>query len=179
MKSTAGAFAIVAALCLAPAAAHAQLGGLGKLKDKLPAAGGDKAAFADSKSIQPDACISNVEGRVRSIVETYYPNFKSKGVSYLGDGQLWFIRKDFEAAMSFYTSGARGYHARGITCDVGPAQANPRYVALKAKLDDAEAKVKEMEAAKGYAFVSCEDDTILFKELKTGKALSADESSKV
>ena len=44
---------------------------------------------------------------------------------------------------------------------------------------DAEAKVIEMEKAKGLVFDSCKDNNVLFKVIKTGKVLSANESNKM
>lgn len=155
----------------------AQLGGmLKKAKDK--AASQAQSSSFDGTAIQPDACISNVEGRLKSINETYYPKFQKDPKGYLSDpSALWFARKDFEAARYFYTGGKEGYGRPGAkVCETGPATLDPRYKDLKPKVEAAEAKVKEMEKAKGYEFVGVKDNNILYKEIKTGKELSADES---
>jgi hypothetical protein len=159
---------------------NAQLGGaLKKAKEAAGSSSSSSSSF-DGKGIQPDAAISNVERNLKSITDTYYANYKSKGISYLNsDGQLWFIRKQMEVSRYYYSGGKLGYHGGGLVCDLGPAQADPRYVALGPKMDDAEAKVKEMETAKGYEFVECKDNNIIFKEIKTGKVFSADESSHI
>lgn len=158
---------------------YAQLGGaLKNAKGKVESTTGTEVP--DASVTQPDAAIFNVENNLKSITETYYANYKSKGVDYLNnDGQLWFIRKSLEAARHYYTCGKEGYHGKGVVCQAGPAQLDPRYVALEDKFADAEAKVKEMEAAKGYEFVECKDNNIIFKESKTGKVLSADDSSHI
>ncbi|MDJ1471083.1 hypothetical protein [Xanthocytophaga flava] len=156
----------------------AQLGGaLKKAKDKATS----EATSIDGKGVQPDACISNVEGRLKSVNETYYPKFQKDAKGYLGSpSALWFARKDFEAARYFYTGGKQGYGRPGaVTCDQGPATIDPRYKALKDKMDAAEAKVKEMEKAKGYEFIGVKDNNILYKDIKTGKELSADESGNI
>jgi hypothetical protein len=158
----------------------AQLGNA--LKKAKEATGTSKSSdpYAESKAIQPDAAIQNVERNLKSITDTYYANYKSKGISYLNsDGQLWFIRKQMEVSRYYYSGGKLGYHGGGLVCDLGPAQTDPRYVALGPKMDDAEAKVKEMETAKGYEFVECKDNNIIFKEIKTGKVFTADESSHI
>lgn len=161
---------------------YAQLGDmLNKAKDKAKGkASGSSSFVPDSKLIQPDAAISNVERNLKSINDSYYAEYKSKGVSYLNsNGQLWFARKVMEVARYYYSGGKKGYHGGGLVCDLGPAQSDPRYVALSPKMDEAEKKVKEMEAAKGFEFVECKDNNIIFKEVKTGKILSADESSRI
>lgn len=158
---------------------NAQLGGA--LKKAKDAAGSSSSSSSfDGKGVQPDAAIQNVERNLKSITDTYYANYKSKGISYLNsDGQLWFIRKQMEVSRYYYSGGKLGYKGGGLVCEIGPAQADPRYVALGPKMDDAEAKVNEMEKAKGYEFVECKDNNIIFKEIKTGKVFSADESSHI
>jgi hypothetical protein len=159
------------------AQSYAQLGGaLKKAKEK--AASQTSTGSLDGKTIQPDACISNVEGRLKSINDSYYPKFQKDANGYLNSpSALWFARKDFEAARYYYTGGKEGYGRPGaVACDQGPATLDPRYKALKSKMDEAEAKVKEMEKKKGYEFVAVRDNNIIYKDLKTGKELSADES---
>jgi hypothetical protein len=172
-------FTLLAMMLLVTLSANAQLGGaLNKMKDK--ATGSNNSSSFDGSKIQPDAAIQNVERNLKSITETYYANYQSKGIDYLNsDGQLWFIRKSMEVSRYYYSGGKLGYHGGGLVCDLGPAQLDPRYVALAPKMEDAEKKVKEMEKAKGYEFVECTDNNIIFKEIKTGIVLSADESSKI
>jgi len=170
---------LLAMMLLVTLSANAQLGGaLNKMKDK--ATGSNTSSSFDGSKIQPDAAIQNVERNLKSITETYYANYQSKGIDYLNsDGQLWFIRKSMEVSRYYYSGGKMGYHGGGLVCDLGQAQLDPRYVALAPKMEDAEKKVKEMEKAKGYEFVECTDNNIIFKEIKTGRVLSADESSKI
>lgn len=159
---------------------QAQLSGALKKVKESSTTSTSSDPYAESKGIQPDAAIQNVERNLKSITETYYANYQSKGISYLNnDGQLWFIRKSMEVSRYYYSGGKAGYHGGGLVCDLGPAQADPRYVALGPKMEEAEAKVKEMENAKGYEFVECKDNNIIFKEIKTGKIFSADESSHI
>ena len=172
------AYLFAAAFCLLSVNCNAQFGGaLNKAKNQVS---GSSDPYAESKSIQPDAAIENVERNLKSITETYYANYQSKGIDYLnGNGQLWFIRKSMEVSRYYYSGGKQGYKGGGRICDLGPAQSDPRYVALKSKMEDAEKKVVEMEKAKGYQFVECKDNNIIFKDLKTGKILSADDSSRI
>ncbi|NTW21661.1 MAG: hypothetical protein HGA42_19770 [Nostocales cyanobacterium W4_Combined_metabat2_030] len=169
---------LLAIMMLVTFSANAQLGGaLNKMKDK--ATGSSSSSFDGSK-VQPDAAIQNVERNLKSITESYYADYQSKGMSFLNnDAQLWFIRKVMEVSRYYYSGGKMGYHGGGLVCELGAAQQDPRYVALAPKFKDAEEKVKEMEKAKGYEFVECTDNNIIFKEIKTGRVLSADESSKI
>lgn len=173
-------FVLALAFSFTAIQSHAQLGGaLKKAKEKASGATGTATGTGtfDGTTVQPDACISNVEGRLKSINETYYPKFKADQKGYLASpSALWFARKDMEGAYYYYTGGTRGYKTGGRLCETGPAVADPRYVALKKKIEEAEAKVLEMEKAKGYEFVGVRDgNTIIFKDIKTGKELSADE----
>lgn len=173
-------YALVVALIFAASPMYAQLGGkIKQVKEKTESAKGS-SPIGDGKGIQPDAAISNVERNLKSITESYYASYQEKGIDYLNnDGQLWFIRKSLEVARYYYSCGKEGYHGGGVVCNAGPAQLDPRYVALKDKFAEAEAKVLEMEKAKGYEFVECKDNNIIFKETKTGKVLSADDSSHI
>ncbi|MFT3738664.1 MAG: hypothetical protein QM786_07880 [Breznakibacter sp.] len=172
-------FAFIVMTLMVAFGANAQLGGaLNKMKDKASGSGGGTSF--DGSKVQPDAAIQNVERNLKSITESYYADYQSKGIGYLnGDGQLWFIRKTMEASRHYYSGGKLGYHSAGLVCELGAAQQDPRYVALAPKFKDAEEKVKEMEKAKGYEFVECADNNIIFREIKTGRVLSADESSKI
>lgn len=170
------------ALVLITTQSHAQLGNaLKKAKDKASSTPTTGGGTFDGTTIQPDACISNVEGRLKSINESYYPKFKADAKGYLASPSvLWFARKDMEGAYYYFTGGARGYKTGGRLCETGPEVADPRYVALKKKIDEAEAKVLEMEKAKGYEFVEVrEGNTIVYKDIKTGKELSADDAARI
>lgn len=171
---------LIAVLSLVAVESYGQLGGvLKKVKDKAPEAPGT-GTFDKGAITQPDACISNVEGRLKSINESYYPKFQSDAKSYLSSpSALWFPRKDFEAARYYFTGGQQGYGAGGRQCETGAATADPRYQELKKKMEEAETKVKEMEKAKGYEFVAVRDNNIIFKDVKTGKELSADDCARL
>jgi hypothetical protein len=158
---------------------YGQLGGLmKKAKDKASETVNTNSAGSGT-FIQPDACINNVKSRCETIIKVYYPAFKNDPESLQKEGKLWFARKDFEAARWVYSCGKEGYATGGRICEV-PAKVDPKYVELKSMMDDAETKVKEMEAAKGYEFVKCLDNnTIIFKNLKTGKELTSNESNKI
>jgi hypothetical protein len=172
-------YVFLCAFALISMNSNAQFGALKKAKEATSTSKSSDP-YAESKSIQPDAAIQNVDRNLKSITDTYYANYKSKGISYLNnDGQLWFIRKSMEVARYYYSGGKEGYHGGGLVCDLGPAQSDPRYVELGPKMEDALKKVKEMETAKGYEFVECKDNNIIFKEIKTGKVLSADDSSRI
>lgn len=165
-------FILSLAFSLATIQTNAQLGGaLKKAKEK------SGSGTFDATTVQPDACISNVEGRLKSVNQVYYPKFQKDAKAYLSSpSALWFARKDMEGAYYYFTGGKRGYKTGGRLCETGPETADPRYIALKKQIDEAEAKVIEMEKAKGYEFVGVrEDNTIIFKDIKTGKELSADE----
>ncbi|PZR28432.1 MAG: hypothetical protein DI538_24840 [Azospira oryzae] len=165
-------FILSLALSLTSIQSHAQLGGvLKKAKEK------SGTGTFDGTTVQPDACISNVEGRLKSVNEVYYPKFQADAKGYLASpSALWFARKDMEGAYYYFTGGKRGYKTGGRLCETGPEAADPRYIALKKKMEEAEAKVMEMERTKGYEFVEVRDsNTIIFKDIKTGKELSADE----
>ena len=172
-------FAFGVMMLMVAFSANAQIGGaLNKMKDKT--AGSSSSTSFDGSKVQPDAAIQNVERNLKSITDTYYANYQSKGGDYLNsDGQLWFIRKSMEVSRYYYSGGKMGYRGGGLVCELGAAQQDPRYIALAPKFKEAEEKVKEMEKAKGYEFVECVDNNIIFKEIKTGRVLSADESSKI
>jgi hypothetical protein len=153
----------------------AQFGGLlNKAKEKI-----SQSTPKSGDLIQPDACINNVKSRAGSIVADYYVKFQENPKAYLAkSGSLWFPRKDFEAARYYYTCGKEGYQSGGRACEE-LAKVDPRYVELKPLMLDAEQKMLEMEKAGGYEFVSCIENIVLFKDLKTGRVLSSSESNKI
>lgn len=159
--------------------AQAQLGGV------LKKAAKDKVANTPAPSkidlLQPDACIENVKGRLETIVNTYYVEFKNNPEGYIQkNGGMWFARKDYEVARFYYSGGKEGYRSAGRQCELGSNTADPRYQELKPLLEDAEAKLKEMEAAKGIEFAGVREEyTIIFKNVKTGKEYTANESNKL
>ncbi len=158
--------------------AYGQLGGLlKKAKDKATETT-NANSVGGGTYIQPDACISNVKSRCETIINIYYKDFKNDPASLQKEGALWFARKDFEAARWVYSCGKEGYSTGGRICEV-PAKVDPKYISLKSMMEDAEAKVKEMEKAKGYEFVSCKDNNVIFKDLNTGKELTPNESNKI
>src|SRR6218665_3944410 len=95
-------FVLALALGLTTIQLHAQLGGaLKKAKEKASGATstatGTGTGTFDGTTVQPDACIFNVEGRLKSVNESYYPKFKANAEAYLnGPSALWFARKDME-----------------------------------------------------------------------------------
>ena len=152
----------------------AQFGGLlNKAKEKV-----SQSSPKNGDLIQPDACISNVKSRCETIINVYYKNFKNDPTFIKKEGNIWFARKDFEVARWVYSCGTDGYQSGGRICDQ-MAKVDSRYIDLKEMYQDAEAKVIEMEKAKGLVFDSCKDNNVLFKVIKTGKVLSANESNKM
>ena len=156
----------------------AQFGGLlNKVKEKAK----ETVSPSTPKNgdlIQPDACISNVKSRIETIVNVYYANFKNDPNFVKKEGSIWFARKDFEVARWVYSCGTEGFQSGGQICE-SMAKSDSRYVDLKEIYNDAEAKVVEMEKAKGLVFDSCSDNNVLFKVIKTGKILTANESNKM
>ena len=151
-----------------------QFGGLlKKAKEKV-----SQSTPTNGDLIQPDACISNVKSRCETIINVYYKNFKNDPNFIKSEGNIWFARKDFEVARWVYSCGTEGFQSGGRICDQ-MAKVDPRYVELKEMYKDAETKVIEMEKAKGLVFESCKDNEVLFKVIKTGKVLSANESNKM
>ncbi len=179
-------FILAAALSVAAfSTANAQLGNmLKKAKDQATGAVSSKASSVSSGSpspdmIQPDACISNVKGICDIIVGTYYKEYSGNPQAFLKkDGGIWFARKDLEVARFYYTGGKEGFRSMGRQCDMGLATTDPRYKELKAPLELAEAKVLEMEKAKGLVFVGIQgENNVIFKNAKTGKEYTSGESN--
>jgi hypothetical protein len=174
---------ILLVFVLGTTSSHAQFGDLlkkaeqkikGEVKNKV-----DTSTPNENDLIQPDACINNVKSRAGSIVADYYVKFKENPKAYLAkSGALWFPRKDFEAARYYYTCGKEGYQSGGRACEE-LAKVDPRYVELKSLMLDAEQKMLEIEKVAGYEFVSCIENVVLFKEVKTGRVLSSHESNKI
>jgi hypothetical protein len=159
--------------------AYGQLGGLlKKAKEKANETVNSNSTGSSTITTQPDACISNVKGRCETIVNIYYKNFKKDPSSLEKEATLWFARNDYESARYYYTGGKEGYQNMGRICEVS-GSADPRYIELKAIMKDAEEKLLELEKAKGYEFMHCKDNNIVFKDLKTGKELTPHESNKI
>jgi hypothetical protein len=171
--------AIITIASISFSSAYGQLGGLLKKASDKVTETKNTNSVGGGTYIQPDACISNVKSRCETIINNYHPKFKNNPESINSEGTLWFARKDFEVARWVYSCGKEGYATGGRICEV-QAKVDTKYIELKSMMEDAEAKVKEMEKAKGYEFVKCLDNnTIIFKDLKTGKELSANESNKI
>lgn len=125
--------------------------------------------------------LQNARKRILLIETTYYPRYKRDGLSALqAQGALWFTRKDLESARYYYTGGREGYAVSDRVEDTLKLHLlDPRFKALKAELDAAELKVQEMEHAKGYTFLGVNNNSILYKEISTGKTCTAQESSQL
>jgi hypothetical protein len=119
--------------------------------------------------------LQNAYKRLKTIHEVYYPKFKNEGCSPL----LWFCRKDLEVARFYHTGGKEGYPANDELGGWSLSSIDPRYVELKKSIDEAEAKVKEMEHAKGYEFIGIRKRLILYRELSTGHELLFNESNQI
>jgi hypothetical protein len=167
---------------LSTTSSYAQFGGLlKKAEEKLKGEVKSKIATSTPDAndlVQPDACISNVKSRAGSIIDHYYAKYKADKDYLFKDGTLWFARKDYEAARYYYTCGKEGYQSGGRVCEE-LAKVDSRYVELKPLMEEAEKKMLEMEKAKGYEFVSCIENNVLFKEIKTGKVLSSSQSNHI
>ncbi len=124
--------------------------------------------------------LENAYKRLKPINDSNYPEFKRDPHSYLArEGILWFVRKDLEAARCYYSGGKEGYIASERVGSNGPALATPPFLLLKSEIEKTEEKVREMEQAKGYEFVRCQNNNIIFRELTHGEELSADASSRI
>lgn len=127
-----------------------------------------------------DINLENARKRLQSIDDSSYAAFQQDRQGFLGKpGAIWFVRKDLEAARFYLTGGSEGYGNQERIQAGGLQITNPSYWEVKAYLELVEMKVREMEAAKGYEFVAVRDNTILFKELKTGTVLSPDASTEI
>jgi hypothetical protein len=169
---------------LSTTSSYAQFGDLlKKAEQKIKGEVKNKVATSTPDAndlVQPDACITNVQGRTGGIINQYYVEYKEDKNYIQKTGKLWFIRKDMEVARFYYTAGEEGCSGGGRACEK-LAKVDPRYVELKPLMEDAEKKTIEMEKAKGYEFVKldCTTNTIQYKDLKTGKILTPSESGRL
>ncbi|WP_312423370.1 hypothetical protein [Anaerospora hongkongensis] len=125
--------------------------------------------------------LENAAKRLESINENIYPEYARNPQEFLRKtSALWFVRKDLEAARFYMTEGNEGYgdwsRIRGGN---GLAVDDPKFWGIKVLFEATEAKVQEMETAKGYLFAGVQNNTILFKNAKTNELLSAEESSEI
>lgn len=119
--------------------------------------------------------LHNAYKRLKAIHEVYFPKFKYENCASL----LWFCRKDLEVARFYHSGGKEGYPVDDELGGWSISSIDPRYVELKKSIDEAEAKVKEMESAKGYEFIGVRKQFILYREISTGRELLFNESNQV
>jgi hypothetical protein len=128
----------------------------------------DYASGVDAdKTPVTSACKSNVESRLTTIIDKYYPEFKKSGPT--KNGQAWFARKDLEVARWYM------YLREGWTSTLGACSHNDAYkkafLPLKELFAKAEPLVQEIEAARGVKFEKVESEGnvrhIVFIDLKT------------
>jgi len=115
-------------------------------------------------------CKHNVESRLKSITDNYYPAFlKDRTAS----GQAWFARKELEAAR-FYMYRKEGWpQPLGSGCAINDSY-KKAFAPLKTEFAAAEALVKKIEAGRGVTFVKVEqaNNHILFLDVKTHKPVA-------
>ena len=117
-------------------------------------------------------CKSNVESRLKAIVDKYYPEFQKSGPT--KNGQAWFARKDLEVARRYM------YLQDGWATGLGACAHNDAYTAafapLKERFARAEPLVREIEAARGVKFEKVESSDssrhTVFIDLKTHDAVA-------
>lgn len=127
---------------------------------------------AEKKPTLSNSCKNNVESRLNSIMNTYYPEFKKSGAN--RKGQAWFARKDLEAAR-FYM-----YQRDGWLMDGGACAHNDPYkrafAPLKELFAKAEALVQQIEKARGVRFEKVETtgraSHVVFIDLATQKPVA-------
>jgi hypothetical protein len=112
-----------------------------------------------------EMCKRVTDLRLNSIIDNYYPTFKKDG---LGNGTAWFARKDLEAAR-WYMYFGQGFNPQGRGCAM-----NDRYrkafTPIKAKFEQAERLVREIEAARGIRFEKVENGNhVVFIDLKSNQ----------
>lgn len=123
---------------------------------------------AEKKPTLLGPCENNTKQRLRSVIETYYPDFEKKGAAAT---TVWFARKDLEVARyTMYQT--KGYRSQGGVC----ARNDPfkkAFAPLKEQFDKAEALVQKMEAAKGIKFGGVENGNhIVYIDLKTNQPVA-------
>ena len=123
--------------------------------------------------------LKNAHKRLEVIQKNYYPKFEKDPRHFLSrEGALWFVRKDLEAARYYYSGGQEGYPMSDRVEDTFKLHLiDPRFRELNDLLLEIERKVAEMEAVKGYQFVSVDNNNIIFRDVATGRVLSPKDSS--
>lgn len=119
--------------------------------------------------------LQNAYKRLKTIHEVYYPKFKYENCSPL----LWFCRKELEVARFYHTGGKEGYPVNDELGGWSLSGLDPRFIELDKSISEAEAKVKEMENAKGYKFIGVRKHLILYRELSSGRELFFSESNQI
>ena len=124
--------------------------------------------------------LENAYKRIDSINHNRYPQFKEDETTFVNqEGILWFIRKDLEAAKGYYSGGKEGYFDAGRVHSNGVSQFTPPFLKLKEDIEETEKRVQEIEQAKGYQFVSCRNNDIIFQHIETKRELTSQESNEV
>lgn len=125
--------------------------------------------------------LKNAHKRLEVIQKNYYPKFERDPQHFLSrEGALWFVRKDLEAARYYYSGGREGYPMSDRVEDTFKLHLiDPRFKELKDLLLETERKVVQMEAVKGYQFVSIHNNNIIFRDVATGTVLSPADSSHI
>ncbi len=127
---------------------------------------------AEKKPTLSNSCKHNVESRLNSIFDSYYPQFKQSGAN--KPGQAWVARKDLEVARWYM------YQRDGWNAGTGACAHNDQYkkafLPLKKLLAKAEPLVQEIEKARGVKFEKVEfkknANHIVFLDLKTKKPVA-------
>jgi hypothetical protein len=127
----------------------------------------DYAAGVDAEK-KPNlltSCEHNVNARLTSITETYYPDFEKLGAK---TTKLWLARKDLETAR-FYMFKKDGWYTSG-GCATND-QYKKKFEPLKASFVAAEKMVEKIEAAKNVKFAKVDrkgtTSDLLWTDLKT------------
>lgn len=123
---------------------------------------------SQARALQADfeSCATSVNGRLDTIINTYYPDFKKgKFVSVV------FPRTDLETARFYLTDGGQGKSSMGKRCPPS-VWTLPQYNDLKNRLAQAEALVVEIETAKGLKFNGLVEGNLTYVDLKTNKVLT-------
>jgi hypothetical protein len=105
---------------------------------------------AEKKPTLLTSCEHNVQSRLTSITNTYYPEFEQKGAE---AAKLWHARKDLEAAR-FYMYKKDGWYTTG-GCATND-QYKKKFAPLKEAFLAAAKLVEKMEAAKDVRFAGVE-----------------------
>ncbi len=145
-------------------------------KEMLQKAAGEASVRLEQGVKNTTVNLENAYKRLAPINRDSYTAFQRNPKQYLEkEGVLWFVRKDLEAARYYCTGGKEGYGNEERLSGFGAAP----FPKLKKDIEETEVRVKEMEKAKGYEFVSCIGNTIIFREITTGRELTPEESSQI